>query len=110
MLWNPEGTDSKRTALGANHPQLMARFVEEGATSRAQIFPDVRAAVAYQHVSPSSSLVRRAASVDFIDIFVRAENLRARRKPVLLQLSPAMAAAPPSLRLLASGRAPALIR
>ena len=56
--WAPGGVENKKT-LPASHPELLARFVKEGSTSKAELFPDI----------------------DTLDIQARNEPLRVRGEP-----------------------------
>ena len=56
--WAPGSVDNKKT-LPASHPELLARFVKEGSTSKAELFPDI----------------------DTLDIQARNEPLRVRGEP-----------------------------
>ena len=65
MMFHPKATNDKRTALSAGNSGLMARFLKETSLRKDELFPDV----------------------DHIDIQPRAEGLRARGEPIMLQLS-----------------------
>ena len=56
--WAPSSVENKKT-LPASHPELLARFVKEGSTSKAELFPDI----------------------DTMDIQARNEPLRVRGEP-----------------------------
>ncbi len=64
MYWHPKKTENRRLALAASHPDIMARFLKETSTQKAELFPDV----------------------DHIDVQVRPGTLRSRGELVLLQL------------------------
>ena len=51
-------------ALPASHPDIMARFLKETSGRKTELFPEV----------------------DYIDVQARAETLRARGEPIILQL------------------------
>ena len=65
MMFHPKATNDKRTALSAGNSGLMARFLKETSLRKDELFPDV----------------------DHIDVQPRAEGLKARGEPVMLQLS-----------------------
>ena len=65
MMFHPKATNDKRTALSAGNSGLMARFLKETSLRKDELFPDV----------------------DHIDVEPRAEGLKARGEPVMLQLS-----------------------
>ena len=56
--WAPGSVDNKKT-LPASHPEVLARFVKEGSTSKAELFPDI----------------------DSMDVTARNEPLRVRGEP-----------------------------
>ena len=56
--WGPGNPGDKKT-LPASHPELLARFVKEGSTSKAELFPDI----------------------DTLDVTARNEPLRVRGEP-----------------------------
>ena len=56
--WAPGSVDNKK-ALPASHPEVLARFVKEGSTSKAELFPDI----------------------DSMDVTARNEPLRVRGEP-----------------------------
>ena len=59
MMWSPPAVESKK-ALPSSHPELLARFLKEGSTSKQSLHPDI----------------------DHIDLQVRPENLQVRGDPV----------------------------
>ena len=65
MMFHPKATNDKRTALSAGNSGLMARFLKETSLRKDELFPDV----------------------DHIDVQPRAEGLKARGEPIMLQLS-----------------------
>ena len=64
LQWHPAATDSKRKALPAYCPDLLARFCKETSLSKAEMLPDI----------------------DHMDIGARQENLAVRGEPIMLQL------------------------
>ena len=65
MMFNPKCTNEKGTALSAGHSGLMARFLKESSLRKNELFSDI----------------------DHIDVLARAEGLKARGEPIMLQLS-----------------------
>ena len=65
MMFHPKATSDKRSALSAGNSGLMARFLKETSLRKDELFPDV----------------------DHIDVQPRAEGLKARGEPIMLQLS-----------------------
>ena len=64
IYWHPAHTSSKRTALQASHPELVVRFLKESSTTKTAWYPEL----------------------DHLDLQVRAETLKARSEPCMLQL------------------------
>ena len=64
MNWHPGATESKRRALPAYCPDLLARFCKEASLKKQQMLPDI----------------------DMIDITARQENLNVKGEPIMFQL------------------------
>ena len=65
MMFHPQSTDDKRSAVSACHSGVMARFLKEASLQKKELFSDI----------------------DHIDVESRPEGLRAKGDPIMVQLN-----------------------
>ena len=86
LQWHPGACESKRKALPAYCPDLLARFCKETSLAKQEMLPDLGLRFCLIILTSPHIPAKEITRLDHMDIGARQENLAVRGEPIMLQL------------------------